>query len=892
MIVPAVAAVVLLLQSPVADSPPAALRHSDGRAPPTVLAVRVNRPPVIDGQLDDPAWALAAPVTQFIQTDPSEGKPVSESTEVRVVYDAAAIYIGARLYDREPGKIVSRLGRRDAVTQSDDFRVLFDSYHDHRTAFRFVVNPAGVKGDVYFGDDGNYSDASWDPVWEVATTVDSLGWTAELRIPFTQLRFSGARDQVWGVRFVRWIQRKQEFALFPFVAKTESGFTSRFAHLLGLHDIPQPRRLELLPYTLTRGTYHEPDVAANPLDHTSRYFGSAGLDVKYGLSSNLTLDAALNPDFGQVEIDPAFVNLTAFEQFLPEHRPFFVEGSDIFTFGGNGGGLNSFGGTPQVFYSRRIGRPPQGAAYSSGQFVDMPGTTTILGAAKISGKTAGGWSVGVLDALTGREYAGVADTASGARYADEVEPLTNTFVGRLKHDYAGGNTTLGLFATALNRDLRTPSLLFLRRAAYAGGVDLSHRWANGTYTVAANLGWSYVRGDTTALQETQQASTRYFQRPDATSFQYDPARTALFGLTGELYLNKVAGNWLWGVAGSTTTPGFEVNDLGFQHRVDRISAAATAGYHWTKPGKVFREASVFAWVGPSWNYDGDRILTSAGAFTFGTLHNFWIYNVQATFSAHALDDRLTRGGPLAETPAGWSAAAALNTDPRRVVTGIVSVAHSSNDAGGWQLFVNPAVELHPSSAVTIVLGPSYVAGRDPAQYVTQVGDSTATATYKARYVFAQFVQHSLDASFRVNVTFSPTLSFQLFAQPFTFTGEYQTFEELRAPRTYTFNVYGRDNGSTIRYDATAQQYTVHPTASATDSLQFSNPNLRDRSLRSNAVLRWEYRPGSTLFVVWTQSRFAEFGDPTFAPVHYLAHELLGDRPTNVLLVKLNYWLSI
>ena len=889
MIGPALVAVALL-QSPVADS--AALRHSNGRIPPTALAVRVDRSPVLDGRLDDPAWALAPPVTQFVQTDPSEGKPVSESTEVRIVYDAAAIYIGARLYDREPGKIVSRLGRRDDQTQSDDFRVLFDSYHDHRTAFRFVVNPAGVKGDVFFGDDGNFADPSWDPVWQVATSVDSLGWTAELRIPFTQLRFSGARDQVWGVRFVRWIQRKQEFALFPFVGKTESGFTSRFAHLLGLHDIPQPRRLELLPYTVTRGTYHEPDVTGNPFDQGTRYFGSAGMDVKYGLSSNLTLDAALNPDFGQVEIDPAFVNLTAFEQFLPERRPFFIEGADIFAFGGNGGGFNTFGGTPQFFYTRRIGRPPRGASYSSGQFVDAPSTTAIRAAAKISGKTASGWSVGVLDAVTGREYAGVADTLTGARLADEVEPLANAFVGRLKRDYAGGNTTIGFLATALNRDVRTPSLTFLRRSAYSGGVDLFHRWGNSTYTLAANLGWSYVRGDTAALRQTQQASTRYFQRPDATSFHFDSTRSALFGVTGEVYLNKVAGNWLWGIAGSTSTPGFEVNDLGFQHRVDRISAAATAGYHWTKPGKVFREATVLAWGGPSWNYDGNSILKSLGAFSFGTLSNFWFYNVDLSFTGRAIDDRLTRGGPLAATPAGWNADATLATDTRRVASGTAFVSYGRNEAGGWRLLVSPAVEVRPSAAVTLSLGPNYTAGRDMAQYVTQVSDPTATATYGGRYIFAELLQHSLDAALRVNVTFSPAFSFQLYTQPFTFAGEYGTFEELRAPRTYSFNVYGRDNGSTIRYDPTVQLYTVHPTPSATDSLQFSNPNFRDRSFRTNAVLRWEYRPGSTLFVVWTQSRFAELTDPTFAPAQFLAHEMFSDRPTNVLLVKLNYWLSL
>jgi uncharacterized protein DUF5916 len=881
----------LLLQSVAADS--TTLRHANGLVPPAVTAVRVSRPPVVDGRLDDSAWALATPVTQFLQTDPEEGKPVSESTEVRVVYDADAIYVGARLFDREPGRIVSRLGRRDAQPPSDDFRVLFDSYHDHRTAFRFTVNPAGVKGDIFFGDDGNYADDSWDPVWQVATTIDSLGWTAEMRIPFSQLRFSAAREQIWGVRFVRWIQRKNEFALFPFVGKTESGFVSRFAHLIGIHDIPQPRRLEVLPYTLARGTYDDPVVAGNPFDRGSRYLGGAGLDVKYGISSNLTLDAALNPDFGQVEIDPAFVNLTAFEQFLPEHRPFFIEGADIFTFGGNGGGFNSFGGTPQVFYSRRIGRPPQGDAYSPGQFVDLPDKTAILGAAKISGKTASGWSVGVLDALTAREFAGVADTLAGARYSDEVEPLANSFVGRLKHDYAGGNTTIGVLATAVNRDVRAPSLEFLRRSAYFGGVDLSHRWGHSTYTLAANVGWSYIGGDTTAIQQAQLSSTRYFQRPDATSFHYDPARTSLFGVTGEVYLNKVAGNWLWGLAGSTTTPGFEVNDIGFQRRVDRISAAATAGYHWTKPGKVFREASAFLFAGPSWNYDLDKIQASIGAFSFGTFHNFWFYNTDATFSARAIDDRLTRGGPLAASPAGWVTDASVGTDNRRPVSLTATVSYTTNEAGGWRLSASPAVEWRPSGAISLSLGPDYLAGRDAAQYVTQVSDTNATMTFGARYVFARLVQHSLDAALRVNLTFSPTLSFQLYAQPFVFTGDYQVFEELRAPRTYSFNVYGRDNGSTIRYDPAAQQYTVHPDAAfPNDSLQFGNPTFRDRSLRSNAVLRWEYRPGSTLFVVWTQSRFAEVVDPEFAPAHYLGHEMFRDRPTNVLLVKVNYWLSL
>jgi hypothetical protein len=881
---------VLLLQVPVVDS--AVLRHADGLVPSVAAAVRVDRAPVIDGRLDDPGWRLATPVTDFLQTDPEEGKPVSESTEVRVLYDANAIYIGARLFDRDPGRIVRRLGRRDAQPPSDDFRVLLDSYHDHRTAFRFTVNAAGVKGDVLFGADGDFADASWDPVWEAAATVDSLGWTAEMRIPFSQLRFSGARDQVWGVRFVRWIQRKNEFALFPFVGKTESGFVSRFAHLVGLHDIPQPRRLEVLPYTVARGTYHEPWVAGNPFDGSSRYLGGAGLDLKYGITSNLTVDATVNPDFGQVEIDPAFVNLTVFEQFLPERRPFFVEGVDIFQFGGNGGGLGRFYWSPRFFYSRRIGRPPRGDPTSPGQFVQMPENTAILGAAKLSGKTAG-WSLGVLDALTAREYASVADTVAGARYADEVEPMTNHVVGRLKRDYDGGNTSVGLLGMAVNRDLRTPALGFLPRASYAGGVDLFHRWGRSTYTLAANLGFASMRGDTLAIQQAQQASTRYYQRPDARYFQYDPSRTSLQGVTAELYVNKVAGHWLWSLAASTTTPGFDVNDLGYQLRADRISGLATAGYHWTAPGKVVREANAIVALRRSWNYDGDNIVSLIEAFSFGTFRNFWFYDVSGSFAARATDDRLTRGGPLAASPANWNANATLGTDDRRPVSVTVSASYAQNEAGGQQVLVAPAVALRPSGALSFSLGPTYLTDRNDAQYVAQASDPNARAMFGARYVFAELAQHSLDVSLRMDLTFSPTLSFQLYAQPFTFAGQYRVFKELAAPRTYTFTVYGRDHGSTIAYDPAARRYTVHPDGAVPgDSLQFDNPDFRTRSLRTNAVLRWEYRPGSTLFLVWTQARSNTLADPAFNAGHYLGHELLLDRPTNVLLLKVNYWLSL
>src|SRR5438876_1572456 len=590
----------LLLQS--ASIQPA--RVPDPIGPVTVVRVAAGARPVLDGRLNEPAWAAATPITQLIQRDPNEGAPSTEATEVRVLYDADALYLGARLFDSAPRDIIARLGRRDVNTNSDELRVLLDSYHDRRTAFEFIVNAAGVKRDALLGDDGGYSDDLWDAVWEAATAVDSLGWTVEMRIPLSQLRFSGARQQVWGVQVERWIQRKNELDMFPLVKKTESGVASRFADLAGLEDLPAPKRVELRPYLVGHSQYDTPEHPDNPFDRGSRYLGGAGADLKYGVTSNLTLDATVNPDFGQVELDPAIVNLTQFEVKLEEKRPFFVEGGNIFGFAGNGGGFAKLGDRPQFFYSRRIGQPPQGDA--PGDYVDMPSNSTILGAAKLSGRRANGWSIGVLDALTAREWATSAfDSEPALRQRDEVEPLTNYFVGRVKRDLRQGNTTLGLVATAANRDPDTPALDMLGSAAYAGGVDLFHRWGHKTYTLAASLGGSYIRGSPLAIQQAQQSSARYYGRPDAKSFHYDSLRTSLAGITGDAYLNRVGGAWTWSVGGEFVSPGFEVNDLGFQERVDRISAAAVGRRRWTRPGKVFQHAVLELSLGRGWNYDGD-----------------------------------------------------------------------------------------------------------------------------------------------------------------------------------------------------------------------------------------------------------------------------------------------
>ena len=878
------------IQAPGIDS--AAPRRAGGHAPLTVTAVRADRPPTVDGRLDDAAWAQATPVRDLLQSVPDEGRPVSESTEVRIVYDADALYVGARLFDAEPGKIVRRLARRDASSHSDEFRVLLDSYHDYRTAFEFTVNAAGVHTDVLYGGDGSFSDKSWDPVWEAATSVDSLGWTAEIRIPFTQLRFAKAAEQVWGVRFVRWIERKNELALYPFVARTESGMASRFASLVGLAGLETRQHLQILPYAVGSGTYRQPTVLGNPFETPSAYHRSVGADLKYGVSSSQTLDATVNPDFGQVEVDETFVNLTAFEQFLPEHRPFFIEGTQIFDFGGSGGGVIHFSDLPLYFYSRRIGRPPQGEPSSSGAFQDVPQSTTILGAAKLSGRSAGGWSVGLLDAITARERATVLDTMTGTRYRDEVEPATNYFAGRIKRDMNGGNTSIGLLATAMDRRPTTSALDMLPRDAFAGGLDFFQRWHDKRYTLAGSLGGSYLQGEPAALQQVQRSSNRYYQRPDAQGFRYDPTRTSLAGLSADLYLNKVAGNWRWGVAGRTASPGFEVNDLGFQNRVDRISAAASLGYKWTRSGRTVRQATAYLQVAPSWNYDGDPIDRKIAAFGYAQFRNFWSGEWSVSYTPRVVDDRLTRGGPLAMKPAGWFASANLQTDTRRALGAYGFVSVQRDETGGWTVNLIPQLTLRPSAALSLSATAGYVAGRAMAQFVTKARDSTATATLGTRYVFAALAQRQAYVTVRANATFSPTLSFQLYAQPFAFAGDYSDFKELRARKTFAFNHYGRDNGSTI--SRVGDTYIVEPDGAVPgDTLRFRDPDFRTRAVKVNAVLRWEYRPGSTLFVVWTQSRSGYVPyDAGFDLQRDFRRELFRDRPTNVLLVKLNYWVSM
>lgn len=886
---------------------------------PVAVAVPMQGQIRLDGRLDENAWRSANPVTRFTQLDPQEGQPVSERTEVYFLYDSEALYVGALLYDSAP--VSSRLARRDAVvSDSDWFIVALDSYHDHLTAYRFSINPSGVRRDEVFTSGGNRAantstvtggmlerggdaDLSWDPVWTAATSVTDSGWVAEMRIPFGQLRFSPSQVQTWGLQLERRIARKQEQALFAFTPKNQPAGVALYGHLEGLRSIEAPRPLEFLPY-MSGNMLFQPLVTQNPnvsfpdpFRGSTDLSGDFGADIKYRLSSNLTLDATLNPDFGQVELDPAVVNLTAFETKFDEKRPFFIEGADILRFGTSVQG-NPEGGPPQLVYSRRIGRAPQLNLPVDAAYSHAPDVSTILGAAKLTGRTQSGWSLGLLEAMTQMETALVMDT-SGRERKMVVEPFTNYLAGRVKRDFNAGRTSVGALVTAVNRrldeDTRTS---FLRSAAYAAGIDFRTESANRVWSVFGSLSASHIRGSEQTITAAQRASAHYFQRPDAKHLAFDPDATSLSGYRAQIDAGKRAGTWIWNVALTATSPGYEINDMGFQLNADRIMVDPNITYEENQPGPLFRRWSLR--FGPDFDFNyGGNLIRYIPMLTFNwQLLNYWSGSLRYNYIGPISSDRLTRGGPLTRLPDGHLAGLTLNSDPRKQFTISGGLTYTHDQAGMDQTSANLSLGLKPAPNWEISIGPNLNSVFLPAQYVTTVPDPTATQTYGNRYVFAPLDQTTLAIEMRLNVVFTPSLSLQFYAQPFFSSNDFGALAELRAPRTFDFLEYGTDIGTVTRENATS---LIDPDAGGpAKPFRVDDRDFRLNSLRGNMVLRWEWRPGSTLYLVWQQDRANHLGaaeaelmarDMGAFALRESVRDLFDSRPINVFLFKISYWLN-
>jgi hypothetical protein len=841
----------------------------------------------LDGVLDEETWAKATPASEFTQSDPDEGKIPTERTELRVVFDRSAVYFGVRLFDHEPKKIVRRLSRRDDYADSDTFTIELSPYHDGLTGALFQISSAGVQRDAIISNDTS-TDFSWEGVWESGVRIDDQGWCAEIRIPFSQLRFPASGNQLWGINASRFIHRKNESVWLHLVKKNESGTASRMDDLDGIVEPEMRRHLELMPYVVGRSEFIKPLSSNDPFNDGSRLFGAAGIDIKYGVSSNFTLDATINPDFGQVEVDPAVVNLSAFETYFPEKRPFFLEGANIFNNFGRGGANSSWrfnGQDPNIFYSRRIGRYPQG--FTQGEFVDSPTGTTILGAGKLTGKTSKGWTFGLIEAVTAREFAEVMQ--SGSRSKAEVEPLTNYFVGRvLKEKGRGG---IGFLSTAVQRDLSDPALkdMLVDQAYVAGADGYFYLDSHKDWVVTGKIAGSWVTGSPAAIDRLEHSPQHYFQRPDAGDVGLHPGATSMKGWTGSVSLNRQSGNIKVNTALWATSPGFESNDLGFQTGGDMAGTHFVLQWRKMNPDRWSRSRSL--WVAKWWTWNFAKQLQGNGWNAEGVLEtkNYWTFWLDAGGHWRTHDQMLTRGGPSAARPGGGFIDVGMQSDSRKRVAFAIDNSYGWNDPGAWQWSGMLNLYLKPTSFLTISTGPSIGRGRGIAQYVNSIPDLTASHTYGTRYVFSDIDQTEVSMSTNINWILSPKMSLQVYMQPLISIGNYWGFKEFAKPDTFSFLRYGSDIGN-IGLDAN-HQYTVDPdNGGPAAPFSFYDPDFNFKSLRVNAIFRWEWRLGSTLYFVWTQNRQDLTNPGRFSPGNDIS-KLFSAPADNILLVRLAYWLG-
>ncbi|HSL24206.1 MAG TPA: DUF5916 domain-containing protein [Vicinamibacterales bacterium] len=807
----------------------------------------------LDGELNDDAWTRANAINDFLQREPKEGAPATFRTDARVAYDAEALYVAVQAYDPEPEKIVGILTRRDSHSPSDWLRVIVDSYHDRRTAYEFAVNPAGVKLDKYYFNDGS-EDQGWDAVWDVAVSRNAEGWRAEFRIPFSQLRFPASPNPTFGFAVLRQNARLNELSTWPLIAKSRNGFVSQFGQLNGLQMSRAPKRLELTPYTVAELKTEPAPGDGNPLVDTRNPGASYGLDLKYAVTPGLTLTATVNPDFGQVEADPAVVNLSGFETFFSERRPFFIEGSSAFNFDMD---CND-GSCTGMFYSRRIGRQPRlEPEVGDDGFWTKPAQTTILGAAKLTGRV-GGFRIGALNALTGQESAVIADGA--ARTKAPVEPFTSYSVLRTKKEFAN-QSSLGFMVTSTNRDLQgTDSpLRALPGNATTGGVDWDWRVLK-KYSVTGYWAGSALAGDTNAIAEIQESTVHSFQRPDAGHVEFDPERTSLAGHAGSMAFSKISGERVRFTTNvAFKSPGFDTNDLGFMRRADTINQSNWLQWRDDRPGKYVRS---FRWNINQWsarNFDGDRLYMGGNVNAHWVLTSNWAFGGGLNGETSGFDDRATRGGPGAVTQSGWNGWSYVDTDSRKPVMVSWFLGGGRYAHGPVFFDFEPSVTVRPASFVNVSAGMGWSAFSQETQWVEQDG--------AGEYVFGHLKQRTISLNTRVNYTITPTLSIQIYARPFVSAGDYTDFLRL---------VDGRANQLADRYAA----YAAYD----------GNPSFNYRSFRTTNVLRWEYKPGSTLFVVWQQGRenVADYGDFRFGRD---VGRVFSTPASNVFLVKLSYWLN-
>lgn len=819
--------------------------------------------PAIDGKLGDAAWQQGEWSDAFIQREPHEGAPSAFRTDLKILYDDRHLYVAIRAHDPEATTIPRLRARRDELA-GDVVGVAFDSYADRRTAFEFNLTIGGNQFDAQLRNWGG--DPSWNAVWESAVGTEAGAWTAELRIPFSQLRHNGEPEQVWGLHGWRWIQRLQEKSNWQLIPMDNPGYVHSFGELRGLHHLPTARRLEVVPYAVAKFA-SVPDSAGNPLLAGTTTGVEAGLDLKLGLSSSFTLTATLNPDFSQLEADPSELNLSSIETFFRERRPFFLEGKNTLEFG-----LDD----DLLFYSRRLGRQPALDPDTSGHKA-VPPNTRILTAAKVTGQTDRGLTVGVLYGLTARETALLEDR-DGTRRRAVVEPRTNYVVARVQQDFGDNTTLLGGSVTATLRDLDAPELRSqLARDAITAGLDFRHTWGDRAYFVDGRLVASDVQGTAAAIKTLGENGVHYFQRPDADYLPDDPAATSMTGTGGRLYAGKDnGGRWRYSAGFDWRTPGLELNDLGYLQTTDYLRQTANLEYVRTEPTEWFRRYNTKLTVFNRQNFGGEDLGRYGRVQGGATFNNNWSLWGQIGYASPALDQRLLRGGPAVFRPARYDGYLRLGSDSSRPWQYWFAFGHSAAvDGSGDYRHFGPGFSSRFGRIYNAELKLNYEGNRQDFQY------AGAAAPH---YLVGRMRQDTLGATLNLSANLTPTLTLSYYANPYVTNGRFRSFREAAAPR---------DRDPAVRYRALAPAYNPatnrYTVADPAGTYTFDNPDFTWRDLKSILVLRWDYRPGSTLHLVWNYS--GNSSDLDDRPLLDAQRSVFRMPATNTFLLKLSYWFS-
>lgn len=829
--------------------------------------------PKIDGVLDDKCWEEGDWAGNFIQWIPKEGGKPSQTTELKVLYDDKNVYVGIRAYDSEPEKIQFKAGRRDEF-EGDCVGVCFDSYHDHRTGFEFDVTAAGQKIDALLTNPWN-ADANWNAVWYTKVSHDKNGWYAEIEIPLSQLRYSADDAQIWGFHCWRWIGRLQEESDWERQSSTGPGMLYLFGELHGIKGLKKSKRFEIMPYTVSKITTFRKEPG-NPFANKGRTIdASIGLDAKIGLTSNFTMDLTVNPDFGQVEADPSVMNLTAFETFFEEKRPFFLEGKNIFNFDVD---------DASVFYSRRIGQSLEFTPLiNSGEFLKMPKNTTIYSAEKFSGKTSKGLTIGIIQSITANVKADIS-SPSGDR-KEEVEPLTSYLVGRIQQDFNGGNTILGGIFTSTNRFSNNPNFNNLNREAYTGGIDLLHQWKNKEYFLDFKLIGSDIKGKPEALYRLQTSSARYYQRPDVNYLNLDSTITQLNGYGGKLKLGKGSkGLWRYSTEIDWRSPGLDLNDIGFMQVADIIKQANNISYFVNKPVSIFRTYTISFYEINNWNFGGNFLNSAANLKYYCEFLNKWGGEASVNFTTKALNTYILRGGPAMFLPANWQGILNFHSDAsRKASIGIGTLFSKSYDDAYNSITINSNVSYRPMNTLKFSLNINLSKNTDQLQYV-----STQDYNNQPRYILAEINQQTAGMTFRVDYNITPELSIQYYGSPFVTIGKYSNFKRVTNSRSENYNDrFSKFTNSVLN----GEEYKLFENSNSVVDYTINNPDFNFCQFRSNLVAKWEYKPGSSIYLVWSNEQ-TEYATPGVNNLLTAYSQIKKTYPNNLFLFKLNYWFSI